>query len=217
MTTVQQGTTDAPPSDIDLKAPVTALEPEPAGPDALDELGEPVDDDAPVTACVAPAPNVVTVGCARFYEPHVAYLGDRSINPEVGWREGVRSGDAADVYRGTGCTVVGTAPLVGYDGGYTLAQLDDRANNEGKTRARAGVTPPPFIPSTVSLDGDEPLIIVEGPLKALALVSNGFRNAVGACGVTGGILVPKQRVIQGHSVRICAAPAPSSSCSTRTG
>jgi putative DNA primase/helicase len=79
---------------------------------------------------------------------------------------------------------------------YARVQLHDRVNNKGKTRARAGVTPPPFIPETVDMQSCEPLFIVEAPPKALSMASNGFPNTIGCGGVSAGFFVKGSSKIQ---------------------
>lgn len=128
---------------------------------------------------------------ARFAPQHLEYMGVRAIDPEVAWREGVRSLDEADARRHSHCSnFVGGG--LGFPYGrvpisYTRVQLDDRERNDGKTRCPPGVTPPPFIPSTVDDASDEPLFVVEAPAKALSMISNGFPNTIACGGVDAGI------------------------------
>src|SRR5262249_46384299 len=122
---------------------------------------------------------------------HLKYLRERAVDPAVAWREGVRSLSESGARAAVGSgNFVGTALGFFYPGAdppSVRVQLDDREHNEGKTRAPWGVTPPPFVPTTVTVETEEPLVIVEAPAKALAMVSNGFPNTIGCGGVNAGI------------------------------
>jgi len=126
-----------------------------------------------------------------FAPQHRQYLLDRAVDLDLAWREGVRSltEDEAQLSVGNN-RITGTA--LGFFYGrvpsqYARVQLDDREGNGKKTCAPAGVTPPPYIPSTVSELGAEPLFVVEAPAKALAMASNGFPNTIGCGGIYAGI------------------------------
>jgi P4 family phage/plasmid primase-like protien len=187
-----------------------SLEPEPAGPPPpLEEDDVGANDEDPAGPHVsaandvhtpAPLSSTLTIGslstslavtsATRFEPQHLEYMRARAIEPALAWTEGVRSLDETDARRHSGCTnFVGGGLAFAYGRvpvPYTRVQLDDRVRNEGKTRCPPGVTPPPYIPSTVDKQRDEPLVLVEAPAKALALVNHGFPNTIGCAGVDAG-------------------------------
>ena len=154
--------------------------------------------DEPASTSVDPA-VFVTIGAARFMRVHIDYMKQRAIDPTVAWSEGTRSVDSAQIQQFVGAKVQGTGLAFAYssvDEPYTRVQLDDRTGNKGKTRAPRGRVPPPYIPTTVDQCSDSTLFVVEAPAKALAMVSNGFADCIGAAGVDAGLLEKGSRKLQ---------------------
>ncbi|MCC6653484.1 MAG: DUF3854 domain-containing protein [Candidatus Eisenbacteria bacterium] len=127
----------------------------------------------------------------RLHPRHVEYLTERAVDPELAWREGVRSLDEGQVraaVRNQGVVGGGLAfPYAFVESAYTRVQLDERERNGKKAVTPSGVTPPPYVVSTTTEDVGEPLFVVEAPAKALALASAGFTNVVGCGGVNAGV------------------------------
>lgn len=162
------------------------------------------DDALVIASAVMPAndatgPTDARTPTVRLLDHHIEYLRARGVNVDLAWAEGVRSLNDSGIKRFTGCTVTGTGLAFAYgrlSTAYTRVQLDDRANNEGKTRAPAGVTPPPYIPASVTEDVTTRLFIVEAPAKALSMVSNGFPDTIGLGGVDAGFFAKGSTKIQ---------------------
>lgn len=127
----------------------------------------------------------------RLLPRHLEYLTERAVDPELAWREGVRSLDEGQVraaVRNPSLVGGGLAfPYAFVESAYTRVQLDDRERNSKKAVTPSGVTPPPYVVSTTTEDVGEPLFVVEAPAKALALASAGFTNVVGCGGVNAGV------------------------------
>ena len=108
---------------------------------------------------------------------HVAYLGQRAVPVEVAIRAGLRSVDsleAAELLRRSECPSGGLAiPYEGEDGARRYWRV--RLDYEGpKWLAPAGEEVPVWVPPGFRHAAGERLVVVEGPVKALALHAAGF-------------------------------------------
>jgi P4 family phage/plasmid primase-like protien len=196
--------------EIELEPPKLGLDPEfvnePTG--AEEESVRSVADSEPITTSsedsqTAVAPSTQHAPGQRFAPQDEKYLTDRAVNLDVAWEQKVRSGTEAEVRMHLRRPdVVGGGLCIWYpqqEPTYLRVQLHDRgaANNYAKTLALKGFSPPPYIPTTVSTNADDPLYIVEAPMKALAMVSNGFSCTVGLAGVNAGFFEKGERLPQG--------------------
>lgn len=161
-----------------------------------DRAGE---SDASMASAVEPASQA---SGSRFLPQDEKYLADRAVDLEIAWQQRTRSGTEAQVrnylHRSN---VAGGGLCIFYpqqEPPYLRVQLHDRgaANSYAKTLALKGVTPPPYIPTTVTMNVEDPLYIVEAPMKALAMVSNGFPCTVGCSGVNAGFFAKGERLPQ---------------------
>lgn len=139
--------------------------------------------EAPAVACGESSATSAAVGTAsvpeirqrRFAPQDEKYLTDRAVDLDIAWQQRVRSGTEAEVRMHLRRSdVVGGGLCIWYpqqEPTYLRVQLHDRgaANNYAKTLALKGFSPPPYIPTTVTTSVDDPLYIVEAPMKALAL------------------------------------------------
>lgn len=139
----------------------------------------------------------------RFVPQDEKYLTDRAVDLEVAWAQKVRSGTEAQIRAYLRRSdVVGGGLCIWYpqqEPPYLRVQLHDRgpANKYAKTLALKGFSPPPYIPTTVTTNVDDPLLFVEAPMKALAMVSNGFPCTIGCGGVNAGFFEKGERIPQG--------------------
>lgn len=119
-----------------------------------------------------------------FLSPlHIQYLTDRAVDPSAAfYGAGVRTVTAEEGARLVGARDPLPSPglLVPYllEAAYGRIRLDI----DGSWRVPAGVAVPIYPSPGCALDGDKPLFIVEGPVKALALQGHGF-DAIGLGGV----------------------------------
>lgn len=139
----------------------------------------------------------------RFHPQDEKYLTDRGVDLELAWQQRVRSGTEAEVRMHLRRSdVVGGGLCIWYpqqEPTYLRVQLHDRgaANSYAKTLALKGFSPPPYVPTTVTTSMDDPLSIVEAPMKALAMISNGFPSTIGLAGVNAGFFEKGERLPQG--------------------
>lgn len=139
----------------------------------------------------------------RFGPQDETYLIDRAVDLEVAWAQKVRSGTEAQIRMHLRrSNIVGGGLCIWYpqqEPTYLRVQLHDRgpANSYAKTLALKGFTPPPYIPTTVTTNVEDPLYIVEAPMKALAMVSHGFPCTIGCGGVNAGFFEKGERLPQG--------------------
>lgn len=139
----------------------------------------------------------------RFAPQDEKYLTDRAVDLQLAWQQKARSGTEAQIRMHLRRhDIVGGGFCIWYpqqEPPYLRVQLHDRgaANHYAKTLALKGVLPPPYIPTTVTTDVADPLFIVEAPMKALAMVSNGFPCTIGCGGVNAGFFAKGERIPQG--------------------
>ncbi len=124
---------------------------------------------------------------------HVAYLTARAVPSALAIEAGLISVDgstAAHLLNRTRALSCGglAIPYPAHDKGYCRVRLDE-PHDGAKFLAPAGREVPIYCPPVRSVGTDEPLVVVEGPIKALALVAHGL-NAVGLGG-TGTTLATK--------------------------
>ena len=142
----------------------------------------------------------------RFVPQDEKYLTDRAVDLELARLQKARSGTEAEIRMYLRRSdVVGGGLCIWYpqqEPPYLRVQLHDRgaANSYARTLALKGVSPPPYIPTTVTTDVDDPLFLVEAPMKALAMISNGFACTIGCGGVNAGFFDKGQRIPQGALV-----------------
>jgi P4 family phage/plasmid primase-like protien len=189
------------------------IQPECVKPAAVADGAAALDGDAGPTGRLPPTQERVDEAPhapPRFTEVHLAYLRERAIDPELAWREGVRSLDEAEVRRvAHNQKVRGDGLAFAYadvEVAYTRVQLDARERNGKKTVSPPGVTPPPYVVSTTTEDLNEPLFIVEAPAKALSLASNGFTDVIGCGGVNAGVFEKGTSRLQPLMARYAKAP-----------
>ena len=156
-----------------------------------------------VPACEPPAPPASpspTAPPAHFTPEHERYLVERGVDVTLAERAGLRSVDGAEAARLVGRSRAFACgglviPYPGTTPPYTRARLDDpTAAGDMRYVVPAGRPVPLYMPG--ALPAIEPLVVVESPIKALALVSAGFA-AVGLGG-TGTTLVTKAGARQLH-------------------
>lgn len=170
--------------------------PEDAGPEEVETIRESGDRAASTGSASQTAGR-------RFHPQDAKYLTERAVDLEVAWQQRVRSGTEAEVRMHLRRSdVVGGGLCIWYpqqEPTYLRVQLHDRgaANNYAKTLALKGFSPPPYVPTTVTTSVDDPLLIVEAPMKALAMVSNGFPCTIGLAGVNAGFFEKGERLPQG--------------------
>ncbi len=143
---------------------------------------------------------------SRFVPQDEKYLTDRAVDLDVAWQQKVRSGTEAQIRMHLRRSdIVGGGLCIWYprqEPPYLRVQLHDRgpANKYAKTLALKGFSPPPYIPTTVTTNVDDPLLFVEAPMKALAMASNGFPCTIGCGGVNAGFFEKGERIPQGALV-----------------
>lgn len=197
---VDDPTTEAPSSMLGFEPEVVVATTEEEGllPSRTESTGEPAEsaaarEDEP--AQPSPSP--------RFVLQDEKYLTDRAVDLEVAWQQKVRSGTEAQIRMHLRRTnIVGGGLCIWYpqqEPTYLRVQLHDRgaANSYAKTLALKGFTPPPYIPTTVTTNVEDPLYFVEAPMKALAMVSTGFPCTIGCGGVNAGFFEKGERLPQG--------------------
>lgn len=152
---------------------------------------------------VASGVTVATDHEPRFEPQDEKYLTDRAVDLELAWQQKARSGTEAQIRMHLRRSdIVGGGLCIWYpqqEPPYLRVQLHDRgpANHYAKTLALKGFSPPPYIPTTVTTDVADPLFIVEAPMKALAMISNGFPCSIGCGGVNAGFFAKGERTPQG--------------------
>lgn len=117
-----------------------------------------------------------------FSPRHIDYLTARAVDPMLAAAAGLRTVSAEE-----GATLLGfdrplRSPglLVPYPNvpGYVRVRVDE----DGGYLVPTGREVPIYVPDICRVEGDEALLVVEGPVKALALSDHGF-NVVGLGGV----------------------------------
>lgn len=148
--------------------------------------------------------NNVTVQSADspFHPEDAAYLSKRSVDLALAYKEGVHSCDEGEIAQLLGNPVIKGGGLVqAYknprppewkDKAYYRVTFRDREANGHKTESSGSPAPAYFL-STTTTSAASPLFIVESPIKALALASNGYPDAIGLGGVDAGFFVAGTR------------------------
>ena len=117
---------------------------------------------------------------------HVRYLRERAVSEEAARAAGLRSvsdGEASELlgYRASGGGLA--IPYPDVDPAYCRIRLDQ--DDGVRFLAPKNREVPVYVPPNVGMNSAEPIVVVEGPIKALALSSHGFTAlGLGGTGTT---------------------------------
>ncbi len=139
---------------------------------------------------------------AHAFDPEdLDYLVQRAVDPDLAWKEGLRSMTEAEVHHWTGNVLVQGGglcqpyqpplppPWANANKGYVRIQLRERDQNGGrKTDVPSGPVPLYFT-SAAAVPSMDPIYVSESPIKALAIASAGYPHSVGLGGVDAGFFV----------------------------
>lgn len=165
--------------------PKPDTEPEPEGAEATT-----VADEISLDSAIDPA-------TITYAKRHREVLAKRGVPEDLARSYFLRSCGEKQVREGLGRrSFIGSAlkiPSTG-DGSCPRYRVDEPEKNGGaRYLTPAGREIGPFVLRTVSVDSDEPIFVVEAPLKALSMCAFGFESTVGLGGVDAGAFAKGKR------------------------
>jgi len=186
--------TDAPRQDVDPAGRGSETD-EALIPDTVQQEGE-HQGDAPATLDASD----IDLDAATPIEPiiymkrHLRVFAERGVPEELAKDYGLRSYTEERTRQALErFTIKGTSlyiPPSGADSWTPRFRLDDpEANGDVRYLTRRGAEVVPFVLRTVNADSDEPVFIVEAPMKALSMLAHGFASTVGLGGVSAGAIM----------------------------